>query len=410
MMAAKKILAISAGSLFPTVMASQDRILKMIVRLARDHSVEMASIVRTSSEIDLSRKNLKPYDIRFHPVRALNFNRTRLAKKILGAQWYAHYLLFGLSSRYYYWGHRIIIRQLREIIRSGHYDIVQVSGWHSGDVFGQVPEGIYSAIDTNDVLFEKKEKEYSARFGNRIPFFKRRELSRDRAEEIRIARMADIVISISEHDKQIFETLAPQSRHILVPTGQDIDFYKNYPRPEEPGDLMVVFYGFLNNPENTLALLRLYQRILPLIRERIPGVRLLVLGASPPPEIVKWVEDGRTQVTGFVDDVRPYLARASVMILPLEIAGGFRSRVVEAMAMGIPVLGTSNALQSLGFREGREGYIAEDDRALAEKSTELLKNAALRRTVGEAGRRFVEERYGIEATYGGLSEYYGSLP
>ena len=170
-MAAKKILAIFAGSLFPTVMASQDRVLKMIIRLARDHKVDLASIVRTSHEIDLSRKNLKSHGICFHPVRALNFNRTRLGKKILGAQWYAHCLLFGLSSRYYYWGHRSIIRQLREIIRSGHYDIVQISGWYSGDILSQVPEGIYSAIDTHDVLFEKKEKEYLARFGNGIPFF-----------------------------------------------------------------------------------------------------------------------------------------------------------------------------------------------------------------------------------------------
>lgn len=408
-MTEKKILLIFAGSLFPTVMASQDRNYKMIIRLASDHRVEFAAVVRSRAEVDLSRNILQPKGIRFHSIRALNFGGKTLANKLRAARWYANHLLSGYSSRYYYWGHRSIIQQLREIVLSGNYDVVQVSGWYCGDVFGHVPTGIVKAIDTHDVLFEKKEKVYLAEHGHRIPFFKKRELARDQAEEIRITRLADIVISLSEHDKRTFEALAPRSRHILIPSGQDIDYYKDYPRPDEPADPEVVFYGCLSSPENVLALSRLYRRILPLIREKIPSTRLLVLGSGPPAEVVKWAEDGRTRVTGFVDDVRPYLARSSILILPLDIAGGFRSRTVEAMAMGVPVVGTSNALESLAFEQGREGIIADDDRTLAEKSIELLQSAGLRKSIGEAGRRFVEEKYSIEATYGQLSKFYSDF-
>ena len=381
----------------------------MIARLALDHEVEFASQIRTTQEIGLSKEKLEPLGVRFRAVRALNYRKTRLARKILGVRWYVHYLLFGQSSRYFYWGHRVIIRQLRDIIHIDNYDIIHVSGWYCGDIFSHVSDGKIKVIDTIDVLFEKKEKEYLARFGKRLPFFRSRELHRDRAEELRITRLADVVISISDHDKKVFETLVPQSQHILIPMGQDIDFYKNYPRPVESYDPEVVFYGSLSSPQNVLALCRLYRKIFPLIKEKVPRVRLLVLGASPPVEVVKWAQDGHTRITGFVDDVRPYLARASVMVLPMEIAGGFRSRTVEAMAMGIPIVGTSNALECLGLVQGREGIIAEDDRALAEKSVELLQNHELRKTIGEAGRRLVERKYSIEATYGRLSEYYGTL-
>jgi glycosyltransferase involved in cell wall biosynthesis len=93
----------------------------------------------------------------------------------------------------------------------------------------------------------------------------------------------------------------------------------------------------------------------------------------------------------------------------MEIAAGFRSRVVEVMAMGVPVLGTHNALDSIGFYNGIDGIIEDNNELLADFAVRLLKDCSLLERMSKAAQIFIDKNYDIEATYGKLSGFYGSL-
>jgi glycosyltransferase involved in cell wall biosynthesis len=390
-------------------MASQDRSYKLIKRLSQEHQVDLAAIVQDSLKLNLTREKLAKIVNNFYPIISLNYNKSKIIRKIIGLKWLYNYLLFGISSRHYYWGHKKIMQQLEHIIEQNKYDIVQLVGWYSGKIFKNVSTSTYKAIDTHGVLYEKKIKEYQDIYGEKIPFFKQRELEKDKEKEIAITGAANLVISISEYDRGVFRSLIPESEHILIPSGQDISFYKSYSLSEKEKTPTILFYGSLGGKQNYDAFFRLYNKIFPRIIKQIPETRLLVLGGNPPDKIKRLGKKPNIEVTGFVEDVRRSIAQASVMILPMEIAAGFRSRVVEVMAMGVPVLGTHNALDSIGFSNGIDGIIEDNNELLADFAVRLLKDCSLLERMSKAAQIFIDKNYDIEATYGKLSGFYGSL-
>ena len=110
-------------------------------------------------------------------------------------------------------------------------------------------------------------------------------------------------------------------------------------------------------------------------------------------------------MTGFVEDVRPWLSKAWLSIIPLELGSGFRGRVIELMAMGIPVVGTHNALDSIGLKCGIDGFISDDNQELINISSNMLKSEHLRNFVSLSANDYVQFNYSLEATFGKLRNY-----
>ena len=170
-----------------------------------------------------------------------------------------------------------------------------------------------------------------------------------------------------------------------------------------------MFYGNFNSKQNTKAFFRLYNNIYPLVKNKIPEVQLLVLGANPPKDIIKLNNNNNIKVTGFVSDIREFISSANIFILPLELGAGFRTRVIEVMAMGIPVIGTHNAIDSIELVYGIHGFITENDVEIANYAIELLTDSELRNKISEECIKFVKKKYTIGATYKKLSIYYSDL-
>jgi glycosyltransferase involved in cell wall biosynthesis len=106
-----------------------------------------------------------------------------------------------------------------------------------------------------------------------------------------------------------------------------------------------------------------------------------------------------------VEDVRPWLSKAWLNIIPLELSSGFRGRVIELMAMGIPVVGTHNALESIGLENGKNGFISDSDDEITSFCLNLLTNHILRNEISLNARDFVKKNYSLESTFGKLNEY-----
>ena len=145
------------------------------------------------------------------------------------------------------------------------------------------------------------------------------------------------------------------------------------------------------------AALRAVERLMPWIRAVHPDAQLHVVGRAPVPELT--AIDGRSgvRVWGEVPDVRPFLAGASVMLVPLTIARGVQNKVLEGMAMARPVVASPQALQGLGRRDDLPVLVAETPQQWAERLAELLTQPGRCRQLGESGRAYVERYHGWEA-------------
>ena len=209
------------------------------------------------------------------------------------------------------------------------------------------------------------------------------------------------VIVVSEQERSRLAIHCPASRIAVVPNGVDTAYFAPQPAvAEEPGSLL--FVGTFFWPPNIDAARWLVRDILPLIRREVPDVRLCLAGHDPPPVIQALACPPGVVVAGSVPDVRPYLARAAVCVAPLRIGGGTRLKILDALAMGRPVVSTSLASEGLDLAGGHELLIADGAEAFAAATARLLRDPAQRAALGAAGRQAVESRHTWPTVLAGL--------
>jgi polysaccharide biosynthesis protein PslH len=138
------------------------------------------------------------------------------------------------------------------------------------------------------------------------------------------------------------------------------------------------------------------EAVFPRIQIAVPDVELLIVGSKPTPDVVRLGRSQGVVVTGFVEDVREYLARASVCVVPLRIARGIQNKVLEAMAMGKAVVCTPQAHEGIRATSPRELVVAEGPDDFAAATTELLSDRGKARQLGLAARQCVEREYSWE--------------
>lgn len=401
----KKILIVNPGALFPIIMASQDRVVEMIKRLSKDHVVDVATIVRSQKEIDDSINYLNGIVNKFYPIMAIN--RSKIQRVILGVLFLIQFPILSISKRYFYWGGHIVTHRLSKIIKSNNYDIVQIEHWYQGRILSQINPIIKKVVASHDILYEKKELEYQKKFGNNIPSVYKKELKQYKTLETKFYRESDIVISISNLDAKKIRQITPDAKHITIPIGKDLDI--KIDTEEKSFYNTILFYGSLSGEQNIIAFTRLYKNIYPIIKESIPDVRLLVVGADPPVFIKNLHNNKNIIVTGYVERPYEFFRESDLMIIPLETGGGFRGRITEVLAAGIPVIGTHNALDCVEIEDGVHGFITDNDSDMAIKAISIMQNISHLSLMRKACTDFVKLNYSIEATYGKLSKFYQVL-
>lgn len=293
--------------------------------------------------------------------------------------------------------------KLSAILRRVPFDVVQIEGiemaypwmdWRISNT--QYPISIFDDHNAEYVLqqraFETDVRQPRRWIAALYSLIQWKKLSR---YEARVCRLADGVVAVSETDKAVLQRLVPGLDVTVVPNAVDVEYYTSTdirPSPLPPHSL--VFTGKMDFRPNVDAVLWFCQEVLPLIQQKTPDVRFYIVGQSPHRRVLRLAEDPAVTVTGYVDDVRPYIAGACVYVVPLRIGGGTRLKLLEAMAMGKPIVSTSLGCEGFeGLASGRELAIADTPKEFARRVIELLDDASRRERLGRAGRRFVEQRY-----------------
>jgi glycosyltransferase involved in cell wall biosynthesis len=209
----------------------------------------------------------------------------------------------------------------------------------------------------------------------------------------------DVVLSVSIEDVQeTAQYVDTHTRLWLAPNGVDTQYFQPAPRRDPAdGQFRLVFVGSMDVTMNQDAIRWFVSAVMPIIRHRVSGVELLIVGRNPPAAIRNLAERPGITVTGCVPDVREYYAQADVAVVPLRLGGGTKTKTLEAMAMGLPVISTTVGAQGLEVRSGRHLYISDNPEVFSLYAVELLTNPDIAAAVAAEARRLVEQQYGWES-------------
>ena len=206
----------------------------------------------------------------------------------------------------------------------------------------------------------------------------------------RICRKFDRILTLSEHDRRTLAAGDPSLSVGVLPFPVGIEPVATAGARE---DAELLFVGAMNRDANIDAVRWFHREMLPRVRAAVPSVRLTVVGADPPAAVRALATEPGVDVTGFVEALEPYYARATVFVAPLRIAGGIAGKTLDALAAGCPVVTTTLGNEAFGATPGEHLLTADTPSEFAAAVVRLLGDADLRRRLGEGGRTFARARY-----------------
>jgi glycosyltransferase involved in cell wall biosynthesis len=213
-----------------------------------------------------------------------------------------------------------------------------------------------------------------------------------RRYEHQACKRSALTIAVSEQDRDLLLEGAPESQIKAISTGVDLEYFSAGDHRQEDA-AEIVFSGSMDWHPNEDAVLYFIDSILPLLRQEIPQLSMTVVGRNPSRRLRKAAGVARVKVTGTTDDVRPFIRRAAVYVVPLRIGGGTRLKIYEALAMGKAVVSTSIGAEGLPLEEGVHILRADTPDTFSSQVLSLLRNEQQRKRLGDAGRRMMEQRF-----------------
>ena len=214
------------------------------------------------------------------------------------------------------------------------------------------------------------------------------------AYERRIAESFDQVLLVSDAERRSFpQSPVPPNVRVMA-NGVDLEFFSPTFRSSQAIDRpSLVFTGVMDYKPNVDGVTWFVERVFPQILRVEPNVRFYVVGNRPTASVRRLAKQSGVTVTGLVDDVREYIGAADICIAPLRIARGIQNKVLEAMAMGKPVVATRVAFEGIDARPGRDLLVTDDEASFAAATIALLKDPMRRALIGTHARRCAESRY-----------------
>lgn len=303
--------------------------------------------------------------------------------------------------------HRLFSHQMQttiwNLLRDRPYDLVEVeSSAMASFAFGQVPV----VVDEHNIEYELLDR--SRRVNSSLPrsAFMAIESKKAKKEEIEVWRRVQGCVLTSQREQAVVNGTVNSLPTAVVPNGVDLDYFR--PVRCDPPEPRLVFTGLMTYRPNVDALSYFIRDIFPRVRSGRPDATLTAVGWGFSEELAPLLGKGVSH-TGRVEDVRPYLAGASVVVAPLRIGGGTRLKILEALAMGKAVVSTTVGCEGIDVRDGKHLVIADDPVAFARSVVQLLDDPDRAAGLGRAGRALVESRYGWSQSVAELERFHASV-
>jgi glycosyltransferase involved in cell wall biosynthesis len=265
---------------------------------------------------------------------------------------------------------------------------------------------IWDSVDSITHLFRQAARQHPMWAGRKFLEF---ETNRTAKYEPYFASLFDKVLVTSKKDQQIFNDLL-QKENLkadinVVANGVDLEYFGVNQTRTRVKDTLVIS-GKMSYHANQRMVEKIVLEIMPLIWKKKPSVKLWIVGQNPSQDIINFGNDPRILVTGYVDDIRPYLMNATIAVAPLAYGAGIQNKILEAMACSTPVIASPIALQALSAIPGQDLLSAEDTQSFANAIIGLLSDPDRCEKIGNAGRLFVENHHTWKIATEKLVEIY----
>jgi len=302
-------------------------------------------------------------------------------------------------------------RALQSVLREKDFDVIQIESIH---LISYLPI-IRAACRARVVCdWHNIESELMRRYSEREPSRLRRAYASRTARlmsefEKRALREFDAHVVVSQRDEQRLLDLNSDARIFVIENGVDTDFYSDLEARDESLRHRIVFVGSMDYHANIDGAVNFAREVWSHLRERRPDLVFTIVGKDPAPEVRELAQLPGIEVTGSVDDVRPFYRAAIAAVVPLKVGGGSRLKILEAMAAGVPVVSTTLGAEGLDVQHDENILIADTKEQLVEAIISLVENKARRNDLVVAGRALVSRRYDWSSLGASLFRAYEEL-
>jgi glycosyltransferase involved in cell wall biosynthesis len=284
---------------------------------------------------------------------------------------------------------REMMGALEEALREGHYDLVQLEGTHMALYLPTVRSaGLPAVLRLHNIEWVLADR-FAETVHGPLRWFVTLQAARMKEFEGAACRAADLCLTVTAEDRARVRQLAPEARVAVMPAGVEMRRYDGY-RGEAEDSRTIILLAAFDWPPNVDSARWFHEAIWPRVVESMPGARWMIVGKQPPASFYRWQRgEPSIRVTGYVDDVRPYLARAAVVVVPLRSGGGMRLKIPEAFAMRKAVLSTRLGAEGLAVQDGEHLLLADDEQEFANKVVRLLSSDSERARLGSTAHQWV---------------------
>ena len=293
---------------------------------------------------------------------------------------------------------------LHDVLSNETLDLIQIEGLEMGTYLNEIldfyhnktqrPIIIYDAHNAETVIQRRairadisKPQRWSTALYSMV------QLRRIREFELDICSNSDAVICVSHEDCTALKKLFPRLNPTILPNGIFLSDYSETTKHAKITPPALVFSGKMDYRPNIDAAVWFSNEVFPIIRNMHDEVKFLIVGQSPTRQVLNLAKRPGITVTGDVDDIRPYIAAATVCVVPLRMGGGTRFKILEAMALSKPVVSTTIGAEGFPVTDGKEILIADNPQDLVRAIDSLLCQGDDRVLLGKAGRTFVSNNY-----------------
>jgi sugar transferase (PEP-CTERM/EpsH1 system associated) len=295
------------------------------------------------------------------------------------------------------------------------FDLVQIESIHLMEylqIIGAARNRPKVICDWHNVESELMQR-YSEREKNPLHRAYASRTARKMGEfERRAMNEFDAHVVVSERDAEQLRRVNPAARIFVIENGVDVAHYSG--RQAESAALAatsrrILFVGSMDYHANCDAVVDFAREVWPLVRERRPELVFTIVGRDPSAAVRELALIPGVEVTGTVDDVRPFYREATAAVVPLKTGGGSRLKILEAMAAGVPVISTRLGAEGIDVKDRENVLLAETANEFRDAITEIIDDHELRDKLLKTGRALVNERYDWSTLGANLSDVHASL-
>ncbi len=357
---------------FPPNQGGKIRPFSMIRHLAQRHQVVVCSLARSSAEAEEA-QGIAPHCAQFHIGRVEDwFQSLRMVATLPTPR--------SASSSFFH--STRLARAINRLLREQRFDLIFVhcsSVAHYVEHVRDVPKILdFADMDSQKWLAYARVKPFPLNVG--YWWEGRRVL----AEEKRLARRFDLCTAITRSEWETLESYGIGVPSDWFPNGVDTDYF--VPSGDDYDADAICFVGRMDYYPNQQCMFDFCAKVLPLLRQSKPSVTLSIVGADPSPEVRRLGELPGVTVTGSVPDVRPHVAKSALTVAPLSIARGTQNKILEAMAMGVPVVASRVAAGGVDAIAGEHLLVATTPSEYCDAVLRVLSDRDERARLSRAGR------------------------